>query len=66
MVHTSSSFLVVEEKFLNVEWRSRMLVNWQNISLSQFLCNPTFGVISTIDILANLKLQVAKKFFWNY
>jgi len=28
-----------------------MLVHWQNTSPSHFLCNPTFGVISTTERL---------------
>ena len=43
--------LVVDEKFLDVESHSLMLVNWQNTSPSHFLLNPTFGVISTTERL---------------
>jgi len=39
--------LVVDEKFLDMESHSLILVNWQNTSASHFLRNPTFGVIST-------------------
>jgi len=41
--------LVVDEKFLDMESHSVMLVNWQNTSPSHFLRNPTFGVISTTE-----------------
>ena len=43
--------LVVDEKFLDVALHSRMLVNWQNTSPSQYLRNPTFGVIATTERL---------------
>jgi len=43
--------LVVDEKFLDMESHSLMLVNWQHISPSHFLPNPTFGVISTRERL---------------
>jgi len=40
--------LKVDEKFLDVESHSLMLVNWQNgTSPSHFLRNPTFSVILT-------------------
>jgi len=42
---------VVNEKFLDVELHSLMLVNWQNTSPSHFLRNPTFVVISTTERL---------------
>jgi len=48
MAQASSSLWLVDEKFLDVESRSLMLVNWQKgTSPSQFLCNPTFGGIYT-------------------
>jgi len=43
--------LVVDEKFLDVQSHSLMVVNWLNTSPSHFLCNPTFGVISTTERL---------------
>jgi len=43
--------LVVDEKLLDMESHSLMLVNWQNTSPSHFLRNPTFGVISTRERL---------------
>jgi len=40
----------VDEKFLNVESHSLMLVKWKKgTSPSHFLRNPTFGVISTTE-----------------
>ena len=41
--------LVVDEKFLDVQSHSLMLVNCQNTSPSHFLRNPNFGVISTTE-----------------
>jgi len=42
--------LEFDEKFLEVESQSLMLVNWQKGNLSShFLRNPTFGVISTTE-----------------
>jgi len=43
--------LEVDEKFLDVESHSLMLVNWQNTSPSHFIRNPTFGVISATERL---------------
>jgi len=61
--------LVVDEKCLDVESHSLMLVSWQKAtSRSHFLRNPTFGVIYTQqkDFLANLELQVSEPIFWNF
>jgi len=43
--------LVIDEKFLDGESHSLMLVKWQNTSPSHFLRNPTFGVISPTERL---------------
>jgi len=43
--------LAVDEKFLDVESYSLMIVNWQNTSPGHFQRNPTFGVISTTERL---------------
>jgi len=43
--------LVVDEKFVDVESHSLMLVSWQNTLPTRFLHNPTFGVISTTERL---------------
>jgi len=52
--------LEVDEKFLDVEWRSLVLVNWEKgTSPSHFLRNPTFGVISTTE-----KLLQASDYRW--
>jgi len=40
-----------DEKFLEVESHSLMLVNWYNTSPSHFLRNLTFGVIPTTERL---------------
>jgi len=59
--------LVVDEKFLNVESHSLMLVVRQNTSPSYFLRNPTFGIISTTErLFANLNLQVVETNFWYF
>jgi len=56
----------IDEKVLEVESHSLMLLNWQNNSPGHFLRNPTSDVISTTDFLAYLKLQVAETIFWNF
>jgi len=46
--------LEIDEKFLDVESHSLMLVYWQKgISPSQFLRNPTYGVICTTERLVS-------------
>jgi len=59
--------VVVDEKFVDVESHSLMLVNWLNTSPSHFLCNPTFGVISTTERLF-IKSQTGggNDFFGNF
>jgi len=47
---------VVDEKFLDVESHSLVLVIWQKSTSSLFLRNPTFGVIYTTERLFS-KLQ---------
>jgi len=44
--------LEIDERFLDVELHSLMLINWQYaLHNSHFLPNPTFGVISTTERL---------------
>ena len=50
--------LVVDEKILDVESHSLMLVNWQSTLPSHFLCNPTFGVISTTERLFSKPITI--------
>ena len=53
LINYAKDFIIVyevDEKFLNVESHSLMLVKWKKgTSPSHFLRNPTFGVISTTE-----------------
>ena len=59
--------VVVDEQFVDVESHSLMLVNWLNTSPSHFLCNPTFGVISTTErLFSKPQTGGGKIFFGNF
>jgi len=56
-----------DEKFLEVESHSLMLVNRQNTSPSHFLRNPTFGVISTTErLFSKPQTTGGGNDFWNF
>jgi len=60
--------LEVDEKLLDVESHSLMLVNWQKgTSPGHFLRNPTFGVISTKErLLSKPQTTGGKKDIWEF